>query len=104
MALVKGTITVDEDGVATGTGLALRIYNGIMGGVGADEKAAVGASMKDFCEGLAEAIVDEIRANAEVTVTITTSDAGLQRLPASLVENEPTKAPAASKTLTGTIE
>lgn len=41
--------------------------------------------------------------NAEVTTNVTDTDAGLQLLPATLAEDEPTKAPAATKQLTGTL-
>lgn len=54
---------------------------------------------------LASALVPYLAANAVVHVTIPTTSggAGLQRLPASLTEDEPTKAPATTKTLTGTL-
>lgn len=52
---------------------------------------------------LARAIVPYIQDNADVTVTITTSDSGLQRMPASTTEDTPTKAPGTNKTLTGSV-
>ena len=103
MALVKGTITINSAGVATGTGMALRIYNGVMSALDADALAAVGSSMKQFCEGLAGAIVDEITENAEVTVTVQTTDSGLQRMSDPVLADADTQGPSNDVELFGTI-
>lgn len=103
MALDAGSIEVDDDGVATGSGLALAIFNGAVGGLDAETQALIAAGMKSFCEGIATAIVDHIRDNAEVTITIQTSDSGLQRTPNPVLPDVDTQGPSIAKTLTGTV-
>lgn len=98
MALLAGTVTVDANGNATGDGMALAIFNGALTGVAAAERQKVAAAMAPFCNGVAAAIVDHIVQNAEVQVTITTADSGLQR-----VGGTPTEAPAADKVLAGVV-
>ena len=103
MALIKGTIEINSAGVATGTGMALRIYNGITSALGADALAGVGGSLKQFCEGLAEAIVDEFQENATVTVTVQTTDSGLQRMSDPVLADADTQGPANDVDIFGTI-
>lgn len=103
MALNAGEVEVDEDGEATGSGLALAIFNGALSAVATDQRKQVAAGMAPFCNGVAAAIVDHIRDNAEVTVTITTADAGLQRLPTPATAGAATIGPASDKTFTGTL-
>lgn len=103
MALEAGSISVDEFGNVTGSGLALELFNGGLDAIEEDERAAVAATMAPFCEGMATAIVDHIKNNAEVTITITTSDGALQRTPDPNDPNSDTQAPSTEKTLTGTI-
>lgn len=116
MALAIGSVTVDEEGGYTGSGLTKRLVDGILAtpnmadvlvqeGLTTAQKISLIQGMADYSEALATAIIEEIQANAEVTVKVGTSDAGLQRLPANLAENEPTKAPASQKTLStkGTV-
>jgi hypothetical protein len=98
MALLAGSISVDAEGVATGNGMALAIFNGAMSGASEAQKKQVAAAMAPFCNGVAAAIVEHIVANAEVQVTITTADAALQR-----VGGTPTEAPAEDKILSGTL-
>lgn len=54
---------------------------------------------ENICDAFAIAIIDYIKANAVVTVTITTSTAGLQRDSTGAA----TTAPASLKTLTGAL-
>jgi hypothetical protein len=116
MALTVGSVEVDEEGGYTGTGLTKRLVDAVLAtpnmaaalaqeGMTAAQKVSLVQGMADYSEAMATAIIDEIQANAEVTVSVSASDAGLQRLPASLVENEPTKAPVAPVELTtkGTV-
>lgn len=103
MALAAGTISVDGAGNATGTGLAIDIFNQALSAVPSDRKAQIAAAMAPFCVGLASAIVGHITAHAVVQVTIRTTDAGLQRLPATFVASADTLGPAADKTFTGSL-
>lgn len=103
MALDAGSLTVDDDGNVTGSGLSLAIFNGACSALDDDIKATIAEGMAPFCEGLATAIVDHIRDNAEVTVTIQTTDTGLQRLPAILTPGSDTDGPTLAKALTGTL-
>jgi len=59
------------------------------------EGAALDA-VKAHCWALAQAVVDEISANADVTIT--TDDNGLQQ-----VSGSPTEPPASNKTLSGAV-
>lgn len=104
MALTIGEVTVDEDGDATGSGLAFAIFEGVLQAAGEDEKKAVAASMKPFCEGLAEAIIDHFKNNGEIKVVVTTADGALQRTPDPNNPNTDTQGPSADRTVTGTIE
>lgn len=104
MALDAGEVNVDDDGNATGSGLALAIFDGAMTGLSGEVKALVGGGMKAFCEGMATAIVDHIKDNAEVTITVQPTDSGLQKLPSVLTPGSPTDGPATPKTFTGSIE
>lgn len=61
-------------------------------------RAAARQGIADLCNGLASGIVSHIVANAKATVT--PGDAGLQLLPAApMNEDDPCKAPAATKYL-----
>jgi len=105
MALEIGSIEVNEEGGYTGSGLTKRLVDARVAtadmaallsseGLTAAQKAAFITSLAADCEAMATAIIDEIVTNAEVTVTVSTGDAGLQRIPASTVENTPCKAPS----------
>jgi hypothetical protein len=106
MALIVGSVEVDEEGGYTGTGLTKRLVDAVLAtpnmaavlaqeGLSIEQKVSVVQGMADYSEAMATAIIDEIQANAEVTVTVSASDAGLQRIPASTAEDTPCKAPAA---------
>lgn len=58
-------------------------------------------AIRATCFAIARAVVDEIQANATVTVTIGVADAGLQR--DNTLGNPPTLAPTAPKTLGGVV-
>lgn len=109
MALAKGSITVDGNGDASGSGLSKRILDGFLGGgalaalvadLTGSRKAEVVQGMADLAQAISDGVVDELVANGEVTITIDTSDAGLQRLPVSIVASEPTVAPSGDVELT----
>jgi hypothetical protein len=51
-----GEVIVDEEGNATGSGLAFKIFTEILAEIGEDPKKAVAARVGPFCEGLATAI------------------------------------------------
>lgn len=57
----------------------------------------------DWCNQMAAAVIDHILANAEISVTVTTTDAGLQRTPNPNNPNTPTLGPSADVALTGAI-
>jgi len=105
MAMVIGSIAVDSEGRYIGTGLTKRMLDEVMAtdnlsdamstpGMSDSQKVQLVQGMADYCGAMAKAIVDEIQANAEVTVTVSASDAGLQRMPAATTEDTPCKAPA----------
>ena len=106
MALTIGSVTVDENGDVTGTGLSKRLIDEFLGMTafasmlddlsGDDRKATLVQGMADMATAIATGVIDEIQANAEVTVTVSSGDAGLQRMPASTTEDTPCKAPADS--------
>lgn len=117
MALAIGSVTVDSEGGYTGSGLTKRMLDEVMAtpdlsatmsteGMTGSQKAQLVQGMAYFCGAMAKAIVDEIQANAEVTVTVSSSDAGLQRLPATLTEDTPCKAPSGNVVLStkGSVE
>jgi hypothetical protein len=100
MALDATELTIDNDGnPEQSTGLPLRIYNRMAPRYTFTDESTPAAQrqLADACNDIGLAIIDEVLANAEVRIT--NSDAGLQRLPASLVEDEPTKAPSTTKVL-----
>lgn len=103
MALDAGSIDVTDPENVTGTGLAFAMFQGAMSSVPAENLALVASGMKPFFEGMATAIVDHIKNNAEIEVTVQTTDSGLQRLPALFVANADTQGPSTNKTLAGTI-
>jgi hypothetical protein len=105
MAMAAGNVTIDGTGNRSGTGAAVILYDSYItkftiasGPTGVQAKRQIA----DLCTMIAS-LVSYIQGNAEVDVSITTSDSGLQRLPASLVENEPTKAPSGTKHLAGVV-
>ena len=114
MAMNAGSVTLDGDGNPTGTGLARELYDAWIAKVSfpdpddypeADRPKVIAAivagkgGLADQCDAFASAVVAHITTNAAVTIKVDTGDAGLQRLPANLAEDEPTKAPSAQKTL-----
>ncbi len=103
MALSAGTVSVDEEGNVSGSGLALAIFNGGLGALDEDKREAVAEAMAPFCQGVAEAIVTHITENAEVTVSIQVTDTGLQRTPNPNNPDTDTQGPSGVKTLVGTI-
>lgn len=130
MALAKGAVTIDAtDASHASSGLVGRMFDAFFltpSGVSAmaaiasmqgdpektpaeNEQLRIGARIRlktqiaELITPIAEAVVDEIVANAEVTVTIQTTDAGLQRTPDPNDENEPTQGPTAAKELRGVV-
>lgn len=95
MGLIVGDAACTE-------GLALRLYTTRLAtlslpGSGAIRDAAV-AALKADCYAIAQAVVAEITANAEVSVVV--SEGGLQ---ISGLTGDPTAAPESPVTLTGTV-
>lgn len=114
MALSAGTVSVNNSGVASGSGLAKAMYDGWKNVLN-DHYDDMGEDLpnsqipylkfraKEFT-GIAAAIVNHIKNNAEVTVTITPSDAGLQRTPDPNDPNVDTQGPSDDVELTGEID
>lgn len=101
MAMSAGSVTIDEDGEATGSGAAKAVYDVMVSKMGdaLPMQQAARRQVADIAEAVA-ALIDYIMTNGEVTTTITTDDAGLQR-----VSGNDTQAPSGTKTLSakGTI-
>lgn len=107
MALTAGTVSIANDGTVTGTGLAKAIgdaFRGMVAAVPGSGSQSFGAISSPgtvaLINGIAAALVNYITANAEVTVTIHTTDAGLQTSSGS---GSPTTGPAADKVIIGTV-
>lgn len=107
MALAAGSCAVASDGTVSGTGLAKAIADAHTAAFAAvsmppDVIAKLMSSgyTAAFSNSLAAAIVNHITANAAVTVTIHTTDTGLQT---STAVASPTGGPASNKTITGTV-
>ena len=104
MAMVPGSITIDPGtGADSGTGCAYELFQDFNAKV--DYGSTTGASLAaakqlvaDLCESIGQVIVAHIGTNAKAKVT--TSDAGIQLLPAMPgSEDDECKAPAATKYL-----
>ncbi len=98
MAIEKGSVSIDGAGDATGSGAAKLLYDAyivLLGGVlpTGPQGAAAKQQVADLCSVVAE-LVDYLKSNAEVTVTVATGDTGLQT-----VGGIPTDAPASDQTL-----
>lgn len=89
------------------TGLSKRIYdyltadsrNGFVSPLTGNPQGMVRA----LCWAMAQGVVDEIVANAVVTVTVHTTDGALQKTPNPNNPNTDTLGPGADKTLSGTV-
>lgn len=104
MALAAGSIDISDPENVTGTGLSFAMFGAMIAGVPVEHRSALAtASMKAYYEGQAAAIIDYVKANAEIVVVVHTGDAGLQRLPATFVANADTQGPSTDKNLSGTI-
>lgn len=108
MTIAKGSITINpSNGNHSGDGASFAIFEAYIAKI--DLSAVTGTALAkakqqvaDLVEAFAE-VIPYITTNAQVKVTITSSDAGLQRLPASMVEDEPTKAPAGDVEIHGVV-
>ena len=104
MAMVPGSITINPTtGADSGTGCSYELFQDFNAKV--DYGTATGATLAlakqqvaDLCESVGQVIVAHIGTNAKAKVT--TSDAGLQLLPATpMAEDDECKAPTATKYL-----
>lgn len=110
MSLTAGSVTVDPDtGAYSGSGLALAVFESLdsltqasAADAGVDVDAALLVKMRkpnaQFAVALATPIVAHLVANAEIAVTVHTTDSGLQR-----VGGTPTDGPSSNKTLSGSL-
>lgn len=101
MALTVGSCAVDTLGNVTGSGLSADLANAFRTALSTPQ---VSKNLSDvmtpfigvLCTQLAVAIIGHIQANASVTMTIRTTDGGLQT---SAAAGNPTTGPAANKTV-----
>jgi len=102
MSMTGGAVTIDGSGNASGGGLARAMYDALLPTIAGVPSGAAGVAAKtqiaSLGNALGPAIVAYIQANAAVTVNISTSASGLQR-----VGGVDTEAPGAAKTLPGTV-
>lgn len=127
MSLSAGSITINsETGAHTGSGMSFEILDAWWTARGSDYDedhlpqvpgespeewlarrisviVAVKQGITSLLQAIAAGIVAEITTNGEVTVTVGTNDAGLQRLPTPPDAGAATIAPATPVALAGTI-
>lgn len=107
MALSAGSVTVGDDGTASGSGLALAFYQGFMTGVPISNAAMLEAARACAvqCGVMATAIVTHITTNAEISLSGVTAHVTTESL--GEVESVPIDPPAAPVDIpltgTGTI-
>jgi len=109
MALSAGSVTVSDEGTASGSGLALAFYQGFMTGVPvpANDPMMLPAARAcaQQCEAMATAIIDHITTNAEISLSGVTAHVTTESL--GEVESTPIDPPAAPVDIplsgTGTI-
>ena len=98
---------LSKGNAACTTGLSKRIYdnwtsdsrNGFVNPL----TAGAQDNIRSLCWAVAQAVVDEIQANAAVTVTVQTSSSGLQRTPNPNNANTDCQGPSVAKALSGTV-
>ena len=102
MAMIQGDVTIAADGSASGTGAAKEVFDSLDATI--DYGPLTGTELQTArtqTANLAKAIsviIPHITTNGKATIT--TSDSGLQTIPATPVsEDDPCKAPAATKYL-----
>ena len=102
MSLEAGTCNIADNGAVTGTGLAKVMADALMASA-SPVGTGRNAGLATWTNALAAAIVDHLVNNAQVTVTVTPSDAGLQRTPNPNDPNTPTTGPVSDVALAGTL-
>ena len=100
MTLSAGSVTYAEDGSYSGTGMAKAMADG-MAAQFAGEK--FNQNTGKLINALASSVVSYMTSNASVTITVKTTDSGLQRTPSPNNASTATQGPAADKTLSGTV-
>lgn len=112
MALSAGSVIIDSTTLThSGSGLALAIYESALlpqlgsGPISRGVKRIVLPMFAAQATGLATAIVDYLKANAEVTIVVKPADDGLQRTPNPNTASTATLGPSSQVTLStkGTI-
>lgn len=112
MAIDSGSITINPTtGGHTGSGMSYEILDNWWDAnssryaeASVETIVAVKEGISSLLQAIADGVVAEIINNAEVTVTVTTSTAGLQRLPNPPNAGSATVAPATAVDLSGYIE
>lgn len=115
MALVAGSVTVDDEGVATGSGLALELYQAkvdtdeayrVSMGAPALPLAVLVLQLRYYALAAthdAARMLAYLIAHTDVSVTIHSGDAALQRLPTPATAGADTIGPSAPHSLAGGI-
>lgn len=102
MAMTQGTVTIDATGNPSGIGAARAVFDALdatmdYGTLAATDLQTAKQRTADLANAVSE-IIPHIATNAKAKVT--TSDAGLQRIPpAPPLENDDCKAPGSTKYL-----
>lgn len=110
MAMTIGSVTVDANGTATGSGMALDLYNAViplsaaaLASAPQQTKATFRQSTADFCAALAAGIVNHIHANAVVDLSAVVATVGtgasVGRTPNPNNANTAIQGPSAAVTL-----
>ena len=81
------------------SGMSKAIYDALNAEFGAPD-SSVEQDRKDIAKAIATGVVNHIKNNGEASITITTSDGGLQT---GVAAGSPTDPPASNQTLNGTI-
>ncbi len=101
MALEAGMCTIAADNAVTGTGLAKAMAEALM--AAPPPGAGSRQMLEQWTNLLAAAIVDHLVSNAQISVVVAPTDAGLQRTPSPNNPNTPTVGPASPVVLSGEL-
>lgn len=101
MPLEAGSCTIANNGTVSGTGLAKAMADALM--TAPPSGGGSNKSLEQWTNLLAAAIVDHLVSNAQITVTVSPADAGLQRTPNPNDPNTPTLGPATAVELPGSL-
>lgn len=104
--MAAGTVTIDGDGNASGSGASRRLYDLMLARAQTqagddfpegEDSVPVKEGIASLANDLGSWLVTELQSHCAASVS--TSLSGLQRMPASTAENTDTKAPGTTKTI-----